>query len=179
MCDFHVFKLTDADLTDTLKLNFHPTWAIHILPYFGYIAASHLASGCYETLKTSIFTGCNIHQKRDKKIAMQCLFTLSECLLYIIVKCDRLTFICDKKRKENSITQNNRMWQTHLEICSLLLLWCFWSFYLFFCDWFIFWLCQYTIHHACLKHLRGKIWGSFFVFFSVLPGGATLSAVKW
>lgn len=47
-----------------------------------WLAASHLASGCsYKNMKTSIFTGCNIHQKKTKKIAMQCLSKLSKCLL--------------------------------------------------------------------------------------------------
>lgn len=65
---------------------------------------------------------------------MQCLFKLSKCLLYIIVKCDRLTFICDKK---NGITQNRMR--------LIILIWkyalyyffdVFWSFFL--CDLLIF-----------------------------------------
>lgn len=33
---------------------------------------------------------------------MQCLFQLSPCLLYILVKCDRLTFICDQKNRHRA-----------------------------------------------------------------------------
>lgn len=74
---------------------------------------------------------------------MQCLFKLSKCLLYIIVKCDRLTFICDKK---NTITQN-RMWQTHLRICLLLFLRCFWIFFFFS----LIYVSTQCPHQACSK----------------------------
>lgn len=58
---------------------------------------------------------------------MQCLIKLSKCLLYIIVKCDRLTFICDKekKKKKHHHTEQNvakLIWKNMLVITSLMFL---------------------------------------------------------
>lgn len=42
----------------------------HSTPSTPWLAASHLASGCSKTRKTSIFRQCNIHQKRKKSNAV-------------------------------------------------------------------------------------------------------------
>lgn len=66
---------------------------------------------------------------------MQCLFKLSKCLLYIIVKCDRLTFICDEKKQHHAeqIVANSS--GNMLFITSIMFFGAFLFFFL--CVWFI------------------------------------------
>lgn len=106
---------------------------------------------------------------------MQCLFKLSKCLLYIVVKCDRLTFICDKKKTASCRTECGKF------ICSLLLL-----LFLehFFCDLLISNYVSTQCPHLARSYFKTKIVDSSFCFsFSGRTSGAggvsaTLNAVK-
>lgn len=140
----------------------------HSTPSTPWLAASHLASGCYKTRKNSIFTGCNIHQKKKKDsnaVPVQAVqvSVVNNCKMWWTY----FSYVTRKKHRhtEQNVASGNMLVSTSWMFLELLFLW------------FIhLQIISRNAHIKLVQNLRGNFFFSCVFFQEQEWGGGGVSA---